>query len=68
MNPAEKIIINVSVTINDHEFTEKAVQELLGKLEEVGNDIAIIARAIATEKGRNVTLGDIIEAFWKLRI
>jgi len=67
MNPAQKIIRNISVTINDPEFTEEAVQELLGKLEEVGNDIAIIARAIATENGRNVTPGDIIEAFWKLR-
>ena len=67
MNPVQKIIRNISVTINDPEFTEEAVQELLGKLEEVGNDIAIIAQAIATENRRNVTPSDIIEAFWKLR-
>ena len=67
MNPQEKIVMNVSITINNPHFTEEAIQELLGKLEEVGNDIAVIAYAIATEKERNVAPEDIVEAFWKLR-
>ncbi|MFQ6123501.1 MAG: hypothetical protein ACE5R6_02710 [Candidatus Heimdallarchaeota archaeon] len=67
MNPAKKIVKTVSITINNPYFTEKATKELLGKLEEVGNDIAIIALAIATEKEREVTPEDVVEAFWKLR-
>ncbi len=67
VNPDKKIVKTVSITINNPNFTEEATKELLGKLEEVGNDIAIIALAIATEKEREVTPEDIVEAFWKLR-
>ena len=67
MNPQKKIVKSVSITINNPHFTEEATNELLGKLEEVGNDIAIIALAIATEKERDVMPEDVVEAFWKLR-
>lgn len=67
MNPEKKIVKTVSIIINNPHFTEEATKELLGKLEEVGNDIAVIALAIATEKEREVTPEDVVEAFWKLR-
>lgn len=67
MNPEKKIVKTVSIIINNPYFTEEATKELLGKLQEVGNDIAIIALAIATEKEREVTPEDVVEAFWKLR-
>ena len=67
MSPQKKVVKHLSVTIADPRFTEESIEELIGKLEEVGNDIAIIAHAIATEKDRKVMPEDIVEAFWKLR-
>ncbi len=67
MGSEKKMVKRLSVTISDPSFTEDSIDELIIKLEEVGNDLAIIAHAIATEKDRKVMPEDIVEAFWKLR-